>query len=182
MSQTTETPNSLEKYPQPLRILHWGMAACFVLLFIVGIIMVDLDKEDSLRPTLFALHKSIGVLTLLLLALRLRIRLRGALPEPDAALPAQEVKLALLAHKALYAMMFIVPLAGWAHSNLHGREVKFFGIPMPNLFPSVEGIGGWTGDVHGYLAYGLLALVLLHVAGVLKHRYIDRHDVLPRML
>ncbi|MEQ1636093.1 MAG: cytochrome b [Methylococcales bacterium] len=182
MNSVTESLNPPEKYPLVLRILHWSMAACFLGLFVVGFIMVDLDKEDSLRPTLFALHKSFGVLTIILLALRLNIRLREALPAPQAGLTPQEVHYAALAHKALYGFMTIVPIAGWAHSNFHGRDVKFFGIPLPKFFPTIDGIGSWTGDVHGYLAYGLLAVVVVHVAAVIKHRFIDRNDVLPRML
>lgn len=53
-------------------------------------------------------------------------------------------------NKVLYGFTIIVPVIGWAHSNVHGQDVKFFGIPLPKFFPTIEGIGNWTGDVHGY--------------------------------
>ena len=171
-----------EKYPPALRMLHWGMALCFLALFVIGFIMVDLDKEDALRPTLFALHKSVGVLTILLLAARLAVRLRSVLPAMASGLQPLERQLAHWAHRGLYLLMLITPFVGWAHSDLHGRGVRLFGLPMPKLFPTIEDIGRWPGEVHGYLAYGLLALVVLHGAGMLKHRYIDRSCVLKRML
>ena len=40
-------------------------------------------------------------------------------------------------------------------------------------------------EVHEFLAFTILALVSLHVAGALKHRFIDKDpdaDVLKRML
>jgi cytochrome b561 len=78
--------------------------------------------------------------------------------------------------------MAAVPLTGWADANLHGHPVKLFGIPLPGLFPAVEGVGALPGYVHTVLAYGLLALVGVHLAAVVKHRYWDRADVLRRML
>ncbi|MNW08457.1 hypothetical protein D3C71_2052390 [compost metagenome] len=35
---------------------------------------------------------------------------------------------------------------------------------------------------HAYLAYALAALVVLHVAALLKHQLIDRDGLLARML
>lgn len=176
-------PSTLpEKYPPALRMLHWAMALCFLALFINGFIMVDLDKEDPLRPTLFALHKSVGVLTIGLLAARLAVRLRSVLPALASGLQPLERQLMHWAHRGLYLLMLITPFLGWAHSDLHGRGVRLFGLPMPKLFPTLEDIGRWPGEVHSYLAYGLLALVVLHVVGVLKHRFIDRACVLKRML
>ena len=36
--------------------------------------------------------------------------------------------------------------------------------------------------IHGLLAYGLYALLALHLLGVLKHHLLDRDPVLQRML
>jgi len=78
--------------------------------------------------------------------------------------------------------MVVTPLVGWADSNLHGRPVKLFGLPLVKLFPTVEGIGNAPGYVHTVLAYTLLGLVAIHVAAVIKHRYFDRADVLQRIV
>ncbi|MDD5036051.1 MAG: cytochrome b [Methylococcaceae bacterium] len=181
MSQLTTKLPSEEKYPTVLRALHWATALIFLLLFVSGYTMVDLDKQDTFRPTLFGWHKSLGVLTILLLAARLRVRLRSTMPNLPAALQEWEKQLAHGGHKALYLFMIITPLTGWATSDLHGKAVKLFGLPLPKLFPTVEDIGTWPGDVHTVLAYSALALISLHVAAVIKHRFLDRHDVLQRM-
>ena len=176
------TPEIPEKYPYPLRILHWLAVAGFTVLFITGPIMVDLDKTDPLRADLFGLHKSFGVIAILLLIARLRVRLRATLPALPASLQDWETKLAHWGHRGLYTLMIVTPIVGWADSNFHGRPVKLFGIPLPKLFPTIEDIGTTPGLIHTVLAYTLLGLVAVHVAAVVKHRYFDKADVLRRMV
>ena len=170
------------KFPVPLRIVHWLMLAGFILLFVTGPIMVDLGKEDPLRLTLFNLHKSIGVLALLFVGPRLFLRVRSVLPPFPAELQQWEKKFAHFAHLLLYGFMLIVPLSGWAIADLHGRPVKLFGLTMPKLFPTVAEIGSVPGLVHTVLAYTALGVIAFHLAGVLKHRYLDRQCVLRRMI
>ena len=173
---------TVEKYPAALRVLHWAAFAGFVFLFVTGPVMVDLDKADPLRRDLFNWHKSVGVIAAILLAARLAVRLRATLPAPSASLRQWETRLAHWGHRGLYALMIATPLVGYADSNLHGRPVKLFGLELPKLFPTVEGVGGTPGYVHTVLAYTLLGLVAVHVAAVVKHRYFDRADVLPRII
>ena len=180
MSNTS--PEIPEKHPFPLRILHWLAVAGFTVLFITGPIMVDLDKTDPLRADLFGLHKSFGVIAILLLIARLRVRLRTTLPTLPTSLQAWETKLAHWGHRGLYALMIVTPIVGWADSNFHGKPVKLFGLPLPKLFPTIEDIGTTPGLIHTVLAYTLLGLVAVHVAAVVKHRYFDKADVLRRMV
>jgi len=171
------------KYPVSLRAVHWLMAAGFALLFVTGPIMVDLAKDDPLRGTLMNLHKSIGVLALVFVGLRIYFRRRAsALPELPSGFEHWERELAHYAHRFLYVLMLVVPLSGWAVSDLHGRPVKLFGLVLPKLFPTVEGIGATPGFVHTVMAYAALAVIAFHLAGVLKHRYLDRQCVLKRMM
>ncbi|QFY42754.1 cytochrome b [Candidatus Methylospira mobilis] len=171
------------KYPVSLRAVHWLMTAGFGLLFVTGPVMVDLAKDDPLRAILMNLHKSIGVLVLVFVGLRLFIRLRASvLPELPAEFEQWERELAHYAHRFLYVLMLVVPLSGWAVSDLHGRPVKLFGLVLPKLFPTIEGIGATPGFVHTVIAYAALAVIALHLAGILKHRYLDRQCVLKRMI
>jgi len=144
--------------------------------------MVDLDKADPLRREMMGWHKSVGVIAILLLAARLLARLRSALPNLPATLQEWEAKLSHWGHKALYALMIVTPFSGWADSNLHDRPVKLFGLPLPKLFPTIEGIGTTPGYVHTVLAYTLLGLIGLHLATVIKHRIFDRFDILQRII
>ena len=78
--------------------------------------------------------------------------------------------------------MVVTPVVGGADSNLHGRPVKLSGLPLPKLFPTVEDIGATPGYMHAVLAYTLFGMIAVHVAAVIKHRYVDRADVLRHII
>ena len=83
------------------------------------------------------------------------------------------------------AFTFITILA----SPMPGIEPEMFivmselvGVPVPAIAPPV----GWLEDAgfaaHRWLAWALLALVALHVAGAVKRQVLDRDGTLARML
>jgi cytochrome b561 len=62
--------------------------------------------------------------------------------------------------------------------------VFFFGVNLPELLPKNDAQFAVFQALHRYLAYTLLALVVLHVLGALKHRFLETdrsNDVLSRM-
>lgn len=173
------------RYHTLARALHWLMAAIILTLVAVGIYMAGLPDDAPGRGTIFMLHKSFGVLALLLVFARTAWRWYKRPPELPAVLQLWEKRLANSAHHVLYLFMFIVPFSGYAMSSFGGYPVSFFGLfRVPALFPKNETLGGIVHESHELLAYTMLAIIALHVAGALKHRLIDRPaaDVLKRML
>jgi cytochrome b561 len=85
-------------------------------------------------------------------------------------------------HRLLYALIFAVPLAGWAYSSAAGFPVVLFGIwPLPDFVPADKALAEAIKPLHWMLAYCLAALVLVHVAAAIKHHYVDRDGLLGRM-
>jgi cytochrome b561 len=129
------------------------------------------------------LHKSIGITILALAASRLIWRLLNPTPSSPDGQKVWERGLARLSHVALYALIFALPISGWVMSSARNFAVSWFGIfqipslvsPDPKLFKQME-------DLHQLLFTALLVAALLHVIGAFKHHYIDRDDVLRRML
>ena len=67
-------------------------------------------------------------------------------------------------------------------SSAKGFPVVWFGVlPLPDFVPKDKELGELLENVHAWLAYGLAALVLAHVAGALKHQFVDRDGLLARM-
>ena len=172
-----------ERYRLAARLMHWIMALGFVFMWGCGYAMTTLVEEDSpLEEFLFDLHISVGVTLLALLVLRIAIRLIHRPPPPPAAIRGVERRAAHLGHAALYVLPALVISAGWAETNLGGHAVEWFGVGMPMIFPETgEALQELSEDVHMWLAYGMLAVAVGHVAAALKHRWIDGHDVIRRM-
>ena len=63
-----------DHYPATSKLLHWLVAACVLMTAPVAIAMTRIDKGPT-QDTLYNLHKSLGVLILILMVLRLINRL-----------------------------------------------------------------------------------------------------------
>ncbi len=166
--------------------LHWLLALLLVGLFVLGLYMTGLPFSPQ-RLKLYNWHKWAGVVVLTLSFLRLFWRLTHrppALPaEVAAAMPPWQHWAHHGTHYALYVLFFAVPLLGWAYSSAAGFPIVVFGVlPLPDFVavnkPLAEVIKPW----HGYAAYAMAGLVLLHVAAALKHQLIDRDGLMARML
>ncbi len=183
--------STAQKYPLSMRLLHWLRAAVILGTLLVGLLMVNLPDDVTAKfEALYPNHKQFGVLALLLVFIQavLRIRFRARLPADAAGLQPWENKLSHLTHKALYALMIIVPLMGYSMSSTFtqsdGVPFFFFG-HLPELLPKNDRWFEVFQLLHRVLAYTLLGLIALHIAGALKHRFFDKDpqaDVLKRML
>ena len=81
------------------------------------------------------------------------------------------------------SILFNVPIVGWIGSSAAGATVLWFGnLELPALAGRDEGLKEAMVLTHRLLFYALFGLLVLHVAGALKHRIMDRVDVLGRML
>ena len=79
--------------------------------------------------------------------------------------------------------MIVIPLTGWLMSSAKGFQTVYFGVvPIPDLLAKNEGLGETLALVHRYLNYTMIGLVIAHIAAALKHHFIDKDDILRRML
>jgi cytochrome b561 len=162
--------------------LHWAVALLICAAFPLGLYMQDLPLSPQ-KLRLVSYHKWIGVTVFVLALVRLVWRLTHPAPPLPTSVPAWQRRAAAIAHAALYALMLAVPLSGWLMSSAKGVPTVWLGlIPLPDLIGKDEGLGQALRTVHAALNYALLALVLAHVGAALKHRFVDRDDVLARML
>lgn len=177
--------SSSPAYHPVARALHWLLALALVGLFGVGLYMADLPFSPQ-RLQLYSWHKWAGVLVLTLSAVRLLCRLRcrpPALPAHiEQGMPVWQRWAHHGTHAGLYVLFFATPLLGWAYSSAAGFPIVLFGLwPLPDFVPVSETLAEALKPLHRLSAFAMAALVLLHVAGALKHHFIDRDGLLARM-
>lgn len=190
------------RYTKTAVILHWliaiGIFAMFALgwymselpkdapkqiaydLFDWGIYTWQLSEEASPRTFYFNLHKSIGVTLLGLIIIRVLWRITHRPPALLASYKAWEKKLATGTHHVLYLLMVAMPLSGLIMAVSSKYGVKWFGIDF---------IGGLDNtplreafkEVHETIGAIILLVLILHIAGALKHKFIDKDSTMERM-
>jgi len=168
------------RYDNVAIVFHWLLALMIIGAFIVGTYMTGLPFSMQ-RLKLYNWHKWAGMTILALSALRLLWRLTHRPPAEPAGPHWQQVA-AKTVHRLMYVLFFAIPLVGWAYSSAAGFQVVVFGVlPLPNLLDTDKALAESIKPWHGWLAWALAALVLLHVAAGLKHHFVDRDGLLNRM-
>ena len=169
----------LVRYTRVAIALHWTIATLIVANLTIGLL------HDSLLKGAIPLHKSIGMLVLLLGLVRLGWQIGHRPPPLPASVKRWERRLSATVHWLFYALMILIPLSGWifTSASLKRHPLIFFGIfPLPMFpVPQDKAIAGVWADRHELMAYAMLALLLLHIAGVLKHRFVQHDHLLNRM-
>ena len=170
-------------YSRTAIALHWVLALLILATIPLGLYGASSESAGAQSAT--NTHKSIGILILALTLVRLGWRLTHTPP----ALPAQMAPilrlLARVSHTLFYVLLLILPLSGWWMSSAVPQRHPFgFGLfdipflPVPRGFASA----GPAHFVHVNLGFLMIGLVALHIAAALKHHFIDKDDVLGRML
>jgi cytochrome b561 len=161
--------------------LHWGT----VLTIVAGVSAMfirDVAEDSALRQLLLSLHRQAGLLVLIGCIVRLVIRARGQLANHLSNLPAIMQWAAKGTHFVLYVMIAAMPIEGWILSNAHGVSVSLLGlVPLPRLIEDDSELADVLSDYHVWLAWALLAVVLVHALAALWHHFVLKDGVLRAM-
>lgn len=163
------------------RLVHWLMALAIVFLFGLGAWMVGLEYYSPYYTSAPDLHRSLGVVVGLVLIFRLLWRLANPRPS-DSELSDFERLASKAVHWTFYPLILGVVITGYLISSSDGGSIDVFGVfSLPSLVED-KALATKAGFVHKVLAYGVIALAVLHSAASLKHHFWDRSDILKRMI
>lgn len=178
--------NTPTRYGFVSMLIHWGMAALLIALFVLGWYMVRLPDAgfDQEKISLILAHKSIGMVALLLALLRVVWRRITVLPRLADSVPDGQKAAAIFVHLCFYALMLALPITGWLMSSAGGFPVFvwFDRFPLPDFIHTNPHLFRVFIDVHRWLAYALLALLAVHSVAALVHHSVLRDDTLKKML
>lgn len=184
------------RYTGTAVFVHWLVALLIFAGFGLGLTMVDMGFSPQ-KLKFYSWHKWIGITVFALVAFRLYWRLTHPAPALPASMPGWQQMAAHYSHVLMYVLFFAIPLSGWLFSSSKGIQTVYLGmIPLPDLLTKDMGeiilaatdldkpfvLSDLIRLVHKSLNYLLGALVLMHIAAALKHYFIDRDDILGRMI
>jgi cytochrome b561 len=147
--------------------LHWATATAILLLFVFGILMTQIGG-GPVADWLYAAHKSLGVVVILLLAARLVYRGLNSIAGRWRSHRGNRVL-----HGLIYGLTLLVALLGWAGVSDFGARTVFFGLKLPSIWPEGAGHSAWFFPAHVWLAFLLMALILVHI-GLAVNDYVTR--------
>jgi cytochrome b561 len=173
---TPETWGAVAKF------LHWTIAILVVMMLIGGVSMDDIPNGPD-KMWVYAMHKSTGLTILALMLLRLLWRAFDPRPAdpPGAGRPAMFAARTL--HAGFYVLLILMPLSGWLYNSASNFPLKWFGLfSVPALSGADKDIKHFAHEVHETLYVVIAIAIALHAAAAIKHHFIDRDNVLRRML
>lgn len=180
-------PDNKDKLSPVTVSLHWLVGITIIALLAVGIYMKEFEVLG-----LYNIHKSTGVLIFAFILARVAWRAKNGWPEPAGNYKRTERLLAKITHWVLLAGTVIMPVSGMMMSGAGGYGFGIFSLtimaPNPDpgnpqeVVPLNETVAELGHELHEITGYLLIAAVLLHIAGALKHHIVDKDGTLRRML
>jgi cytochrome b561 len=173
--------NTLNRYGAVAQLFHWAIVALIITQFVLALRAKGLSPVAKIG--ILATHKSIGITILGLALLRLAWRWLNTVPPLPPGAPRWQDRAAHVSHFVLYALLFITPLLGWLMSSARAFSVSWFGlVTLPDFIKPNKAAFESLHEAHEFMAYSLAAIAIVHAAAALKHHFLDRNDVLRRML
>jgi len=181
----------IQRYTGIAMALHW-IVAVLVVTNVTLALTWDFFPDAQVRPAI-DLHKSIGITILGLFFLRILWRLSHRPPPLPRGYAGWEVTTSRVVHWGLYAILLAMPLTGWimdsAYEKAAATPMYLYGlVQWPRLGfilaldpATKKAVHDGFGEAHEIIAFAIYALVALHIAGALKHQWLDGTKELQRM-
>ncbi|OYQ25742.1 hypothetical protein CHU93_13550 [Sandarakinorhabdus cyanobacteriorum] len=171
----------MSRYSKGAIILHWLMAVMIIGNLAGGFLHDFVPTEGGQRALVMGLHKSFGLTIIALTLLRIGWRVANPPPAFPHYFTGGERLLAKAAHGAFYLLMLAIPVSGWVMADRNTRPLSFFGALDVPKFGVDKSIADAAHELHETLGWVMLALLALHIIGLLKHLVLDRDNLLVRM-
>lgn len=173
--------DTVDRYDGVAQSFHWAVVGLVVAQYATKWLPAGFASLSEKQ--LDGWHLAIGPLLLLLMVLRLAWRVTHHTPAPPSDLSRPLRILSRGTHWLFYAILIVLPILGWVAACGYAAKVSLLGlIPLPALIGPDKSLAESVGDIHGTLAWVLLAVVALHVSGALYHVFVKRDRVVSRMV
>ena len=173
----------VQRYDRVAIALHWIVAVGVFVMIGLGWYMTDIPKGTPERGFFYNLHKSIGVTLAIIILVRVVWRWNHQPPLLPAGTASWVVNASRLSHSLLYALLVLMPVAGFTASNFSKYGVTYFGLfKIGPLFAENKSLYELFQGIHHAASEVLVVVICIHIAGALRHLLINRDGVFFRIL
>ncbi len=175
--------NTTSSWGSAARAFHWILGITIIGMLAFGWWMNHIPARPD-RLFYRSIHADIGYVVLLLTVLRLIWRGFNPAPAMPPETPKWQRIAAHISHGALYLVVILVTMLGWAHSGAHTPDYSsWFGLfHVPQITSPDKAAADAYEDRHIFFAYVLLALIVVHVAAAGWHHFVRRDRIATRMV
>ena len=173
--------NTNEKYGKVAIVIHWVMALMIIALVFIGFSLDDIEKP--LKFTIIGLHKATGTLVLILGLFRWYWMISNDSPAPVEGMSKADIGISHATKWILMLALIGMPMSGIIMSMFAGHGISMYGLfeISPMLDKNIDN-AKFFGSLHELGAYAISGIIGLHVLAALKHHFINKDNVLNRML
>lgn len=176
--------NPIRRYSNTAVVLHWLTVILVLTQVVLGFAFAEFMPEGPTKAEVFAWHKTLGALILMLAVIRLCYRLANPPPPFPVELPRWRRVAAVWTHRAFYFFLIVLPLTGLlAVSGMSpdGHTTLVGGLSVPTIPGIGRETGGTAGDLHVVLVFSTIALLLLHAAAAISQQFFEHDRAAGRM-
>ncbi len=171
------------RYSGVAMLLHWLIAIAVIVNWRIAEAAEHAATQED-AGAIMGNHFALGMTILVLTVLRLVWRIIHRPPPLSDRLAGWEKALARVTHGLFYLLLIGLPLGGWFAMSAYGRSIDIWGIFQWPALPLAENpdLAEQVFEIHASGGTAMLALIGLHILGVLKHMFFDKDGNLWRML
>lgn len=186
----TDTDAKTSPHYHPIGIFfHWLMAfLVFAQLWWgwrTSMLMAGIEKAEA-----YVVHAQLGAAILFAAFMRLGWRMIAPFVAPTLEqpedLPGWQRLAAEITHWMLYTLMIALPVSGLLMIGATAPETLERALGLSGFrdldFETRARVEHFMERAHFVMIWGLVGLIALHIGAALKHHFIDRDDVLARMI
>jgi cytochrome b561 len=173
--------DSTNHYGGVSRFNHWISALLVIGMLAVGFYFNDMPRGDE-KSYWLKMHIGVGGLIFVFLWFRVLWRIIVKSPAPVEQEKALHV-ISQLVHWILLLSVLVMAISGPMLIWTRGADINVFGwFAIPTPIGEMHDLHELMEEVHEIAAKVLFVTILLHVAAAIKHQFINKNQVLARMI
>ncbi len=170
----------MKRYHPALVSLHWLLAILIIVaLFMGSNILTQIPNDNPEKLFALKMHMISGFVILVLMIVRVIVRnVTEKPPQADAGSDAKN-KGGVIAHYALYILVFAMVGSGIGTAIMAGLPDIVFnnsGVALPTNFDDIL-----PRVFHGYISKVLFAIIFIHILATLYHQFVRKDGLIARM-